>query len=197
MQFAKHKGLFLVILVGLLLVLGAWLAQDSKPRQTDSTPPATPADGYTIHVTAPHLVNGREMGPYHHYCKVIAPDPQIVCQIYDNTDPNAPLSQIEFIMAKKLTRLNVKLEDWNRLWHDHTVEIAGGRVQVLDLPPDKAKEVADLVATTDGIIYSFQYDGKLPNGKITMAQAVGHRPLTAAEYEKSREMLKMAHGESH
>ena len=137
-------------------------------------------------------------GPaFHHYCKVIAPDPQIVCQIYDNTDPNAPLTQIEFIMAKKLTRPSVKREDWNRLWHDHAVEIAGGRVQVLDLPPDKAKEVADLVATTDGIIYSFQFDGKLPNGKITMAQAVGHRPLTAAEYERSRTALTAAMGGAH
>jgi len=163
------------------LVVSVWVMQGSKAQEPAK--PATPADGYTVHVTAPHMVNGHEMGPYHHYCKVIAPDPQIVCQIYDNTDPNAPLTQIEFIIAKKLTRPNVKREDWNRLWHDHAVEIAGGRVQVLDLPPDKAREVADLVATTDGIIYSFQFDGKLPNGKITMAQAVGHRPLTAAEYE--------------
>jgi hypothetical protein len=92
----------------------------------------------------------------------------------------------------------VKREDWNRLWHDHAVEIAGGRVQVLDLPPDKAKEVADLVASTDGIIYSFQFDGKLPNGKITMAQAVGHRTLTAAEYEQSRTAaLTAATGRAH
>jgi hypothetical protein len=77
------------------------------------------------------------------------------------------------------------------------VEIAGGRVQVLDLPPDKAKEVADLVATTDGIIYSFQFEGKLPNGKITMAQAVGHRPLAAAEYERSGTALTSAMGGAH
>jgi hypothetical protein len=166
--------------------------QDSKAQEPAKA--ATPADGYTVHVTAPHMVDGHEMGPYHHYCKVIAADPEIVCQIYDNTNPNAPLTQIEFIMAKKLTRANVKREDWNRLWHDHAVEIAGGRVQVLDLPPDKAKEVADLVASTDGIIYSFQFDGKLPNGKITLAQAVGHRPLTAAEYEKSRAALTAAAG---
>jgi hypothetical protein len=31
----------------------------------------------------------------------------------------------------------------NRNWHDHTQEIATDRVQVHDLPPDKAKEVAD------------------------------------------------------
>lgn len=177
------------------LVVSVWVRQDSKAQEPAK--PATPADGYTVHVTAPHMVNGHEMGPYHHYCKVIAPDPQIVCQIYDNTDPNAPLTQIEFIMAKKLTRASVKREDWNRLWHDHAVEIAGGRVQVLDLPPDKAREVADLVATTDGIIYSFQFGGKLPNGKVTMAQAVGHRPLTAAEYEQSRTALASSTGGAH
>ena len=60
---------------------------------------------------------------------------------------------------------------------------------MLDLPPDKAKEVADLVSTTDGLIYSFQYDSRLPNGKITMAQAVGHKSLTAAEYERSRKEI--------
>jgi Protein of unknown function (DUF1264) len=172
--------------------LAAWARQASDPAHTAARKTATPADGYTVHVTAPHMVNGHVMGPFHHYCKVIAPDPQIVCQIYDNTDPNAPLSQIEFIMAKKLTRPGVKLNEWNRLWHDHATEIAGGRVQVLDLPPDKAQEVADLVATTDGIIYSFQFDGKLPNGKITMAQAVGHKPLTATEYEQSRKQVMTA-----
>lgn len=196
MQFPKlRKAVPLATLAVCAVAVSAWVMQDSKAQEPSKS--ATPADGYAVHVTAPHMVNGHEMGPYHHYCKVIAPDPQIVCQIYDNTDPNAPLTQIEFIMAKKLTRATVKREDWNRLWHDHTVEIAGGRVQVLDLPPDKAKEVAVLVATTDGIIYSFQFDGKLPNGKITMAQSVGHRPLTAAEYEQSRTALKAATGGTH
>jgi Protein of unknown function (DUF1264) len=183
-----------LVLVGLIaLGIAGWTIHPSNAKEPVAS--SIPSDGYTIHVTAPHMVNGHEMGPYHHYCKVIAPDPQIVCQIYDNTDPNAPLTQIEFIMAKKLTRASVPLADWNRLWHDHAVEIAGGRVQVLDLPPDKAKEVADLVSTTDGIIYSFGYDGKLPNGKVTMAQAVGHRPLTAAEYEASRKAVSGPSGQ--
>ncbi len=178
------KAGILIVLAVSLLFTGAWMAQESASNAAGQ--PATPAQGYTVHVTAPHLVNGHVMGPYHHYCKVMTPDPQIVCLIFDNADPNAPLTQIEFIMAKKLTRPAVKLSDWNRLWHDHAVEIAGKRVQVLDLPPDKAKEVADLVSTTDGIIYSFEFTGKLPNGKVTMAQAVGHKPLTAEEYEQSR-----------
>lgn len=58
-----------------------------------------------------------------------------------------------------------------------------GRVQVLDLPPDKAKEVADFVATTDGMIYHFYFDGALPNGKMSVAQAVGHKPMTTAEFK--------------
>jgi hypothetical protein len=63
------------------------------------------------------------------------------------------------------------------------------------MPPDKAKEVADLVATTDGIIFSFEFDGDVPNGKIIMAQAVGHRPLSAKEYDQSKkEALASAAG---
>jgi hypothetical protein len=123
------------------------------------------------------------MGPYHHYCKVIAPDPQIQCLIYDSTEPNANLVQVEWIYAKKLTRTQVPLREWNKNWHDHKIEIAGGRVHVLDLPSDKAKEVADLVATTDGMIYHFYFGSTLPAGKMSIAQAVGHKPMTSAEYK--------------
>jgi len=49
----------------------------------------------------------------------------------------------------------------------------------------KAKEVADLVATTDGMIYHFYFDGKIPNGKTGIAQAVGHKPLSAVEYKSA------------
>jgi len=180
------KAALLTLSAFCLFVADARIAPETKATDPGTKPPATPADGYTVHVTAPHLVDGHVMGPYHHYCKVLAPDPQIVCLIYDSDDPNAMLTQIEFIMAKKLTRTSVGLTDWNRLWHDHAVEIATGRVRVLDLPPDKAKEVADLVATTDGIIYNFQFNGKLPSGKVTMAQAVGHKPLTPTEYEETK-----------
>jgi len=144
---------------------------------------ASPAEGYNVHVLAPHVVDGKQMGPYHHYCKVIAPDPQIQCLIYDSTESNANLVQVEWIYAKKLTRNQVPLQEWNKDWHDHKIEIAGGRVQVLDLPPDKAREVADLVATTDGMIYHFYFGGTLPTGKMSVAQAVGHKPMTSVEYK--------------
>jgi uncharacterized protein DUF1264 len=146
----------------------------------------TPADGYTVHVSAPHVVNGKVMGPFHHYCKVLKPDPVIVCLIYDSTDPNGMLTQVEYIIAKKLTRPGTTVRNWNTYWHDHAQEIATGRVQVHDLPADKAKEVADLVATTDGIIFSIDLVGDLPTGHVTHAQSVGHKPMTRAEYEKSK-----------
>lgn len=142
-----------------------------------------PTDGYTVHVLAPHLVDGHQMGPYHHYCKTYADDPVIVCLIYESTEPNAMLSQVEWIYAKKLTRNQVSLKDWNKNWHDHQIEIAGGRVKVLDMPDEDAKKVAELVSTTDGLIYHFYFDGKIPNGKMSIAQAVGHKPMTEAEWK--------------
>ncbi len=144
----------------------------------------TPADDFTVHVSAPHVVHGKVMGPFQHYCKVYTADPKIVCLIFDDSNPTTMLSQVEFIWAKKLTRPAVPLSAWNRDWHDHAVELAGGRVQVHDLPPDKAKEVADLVATTDGLIYSFDMKDGIPTGTTSIPQAVGHKPMTAAEYKK-------------
>ena len=143
----------------------------------------TPADGHTIHVLAPHVVNGQVMGPFHHYCKVISPEPVIECLIYESTDTLAPLEQIEYIVAKTITRTEaVSLDDWNRNWHDHTQEIATGRVQVLDLPPDQARNVANLVATTDGIIFHLWSRGdRVPDGRPVIAQSVGHVPITMAD----------------
>jgi len=132
------------------------------------------------------LHQGREIGPVHHFCKPITQDPIIVCLLYDSMDPNAPLSGIEYIVAKSLTRPAVSLGTWNQNFHDHTVEIASGRVKVLDLPPDEAKKVADLVATTDGVIFHLWPMGDaFPTGTVVIDQAVGHRPLTADEYARS------------
>jgi hypothetical protein len=146
----------------------------------------SPADGHTIHVTAPHVVDGKIMGPYHHYCKVLSPEPVIECLCYSSSDPGARLEQVEYIIAKSITRTGaVPLAAWNKNWHDHEQEIATGRVKVLDMPPDKAKEVADLVATTDGIIFHlWSHDDKVPSGRVIVAQSVGHVNLTQPELKK-------------
>src|SRR5438477_12817816 len=62
----------------LILAIAMTLSGRSPRLQEQSSAPATtrPSDGYTVHVTAPHLVDGHQMGPYHHYCKVIEGSPQ-------------------------------------------------------------------------------------------------------------------------
>lgn len=149
--------------------------------------PGTPADGFSIHVTAPHMIQGHEMGPVHHYCKPISPEPLIQCLLYDSAAPNAPLTGVEYIIAKSITRPLVSIGTWNANFHDHRLEIATGRVKVLDMPPEEAKKVADLVATTDGIIFHLWPSGdRIPTGSVEIAQAVGHRPIAAAEYVRSK-----------
>ncbi len=168
--------------VALPLAAAALAGQDAPPRVP------TPADGYTIHVTAPHMNQGREIGPVHHFCKPITDDPIIVCLLYDTMDPNAPLHGIEYIVAKTLTRPNVSLGTWNANFHDHRLEIASGRVLVLDMSPEDAQAVADLVATTDGIIFHlWPVEDAFPTGIVSIDQAVGHHQLTPEEYRHSAE----------
>lgn len=179
------KAFRVIVISSMLAFFGAYSsAQDGAPAEPGAPALNTPAEGHNIHVLAPHVVEGKVMGPYHHYCKVLTEDPVIECLIYESTDPKARLVQIEYIIAKKLTRESVPLKEWNKNWHDHKQEIATGRVKVLDLPPDKAKEVADLVSTTDGIIFHLWAEGeKMPDGKVPIAQSVGHKDLKPEEYK--------------
>ncbi|HUP01367.1 MAG TPA: DUF1264 domain-containing protein [Gemmatimonadota bacterium] len=156
-------------------------AQEPAPAAGPS-----PAAGYDIHVTAPHVVEGEERGPFHHYCKPISPEPVIQCLIFESTEPGAPLTQIEYMVAKSLTRSAISRDDWNDDWHDHAVEIAGGRVQVHDLPEAEAAQVAELAATTDGVIFHlWPHGSSIPTGEVSIAQAVGHVELSEEEYAAS------------
>ena len=57
--------------------------------------------------------------------------------------------------------------------------------------------MADLVATTDGIIFHvWSHDDKVPNGKVIIAQSVGHINLTAAEFKKGAEETAAAKASS-
>ncbi|MGH7541976.1 MAG: DUF1264 domain-containing protein, partial [Gemmatimonadota bacterium] len=109
---------------------------------------ATPADGHTIHVTAPHIMGDHLIDPMHHYCKVISPEPVIQCLMFASTAPDARLMGIEYIAAKSITRREIPLGQWNTLWHDHAVEIEAGVVALPDMPEDEATEVANVVAGT-------------------------------------------------
>jgi len=166
-----------------LLLVTAVLAAISIPANLTSLPPAppppTPADGHTIHVSAPHVVEGKIMGPYHHYCKAISAE-LLECLIYESTEPNAVMTQVEYFVAKTVSRPNVPLAVWNKYYHDHAEEIATGRVQVLDVSPEEAKKIAAAAAQTDGIIFHLWWpmNAKAPNGEVKHPQSVGHKPRT-------------------
>lgn len=164
-----------------LLVAGviALASRSARPQEK----PRTPAEGHDIHVLAPHQLNGKVMGPYHHYCKAVSSE-VLECLIYESTEPNALLKQVEYFVAKNVSRPNVSLENWNKFYHDHAVEIATGRVQVLDRSPEEAKKIAEAAAQTDGIIFHLWWpdEAKAPNGTVMHAQSVGHKELTAKEY---------------
>src|SRR5262247_1941294 len=97
----------------------------------------SPAEGYSIHVQAPHVMeDGTLGGPFHHYCKGIS-EKILQCLLFDSTDPKAKLVAIEYFVAKDLSRKLPAIQ-WHRHFHDHRVEIATGRVKVLDMPEDQA-----------------------------------------------------------
>ena len=149
---------------------GPALAADMKPG---------PADGFDIHVMAPHkMEDGSVAGPFHHYCKSVKPE-VLQCLLFESTDPNAVLTDVEYFVAKPVSRSAVPLDVWNKFYHDHEVEIATGRVQVLDMPDAQAKEVAAAAAKTDGIIFHLWPKGaKAPDGSVEHPTSVGHKPRT-------------------
>ena len=132
-----------------------------------------PAHGYDIHVQAPHMMeDGTVGGPFHHYCKGIS-NQILQCLLFESTDKNAPLVAIEYFVAKDLSR-KLPVIQWHRYFHDHKVEIATGRVQVLE-PADKAADIAAAASKTDGVIYHLWQKGQeFPDGSVTFPQSIGH-----------------------
>ena len=161
------------------MIIAALLATDPLMAEEKL---ASPADGYSIHIVAPHRhEDGTVHGPYHHYCKAIKPE-IMQCLIFMSTDPNAQLVEIEYFIDKKLVRKNVTLTQWNKHYHDHAEEIASGRVQVLDVSPAKGKTIATAATKTDGIIFHLWTDGvKVPNGTVTFPTSIGHQHVEKLE----------------
>lgn len=164
-----RRGLLAVIAIAAVGLSGA------APRMAMSGEPTNPALGYDIHVQAPHMMpDGTPGGPFHHYCKGIS-DKILQCLLFESTDPKAPLVAIEYFVAKDLTRKLPAIQ-WHRHFHDHKVEIATGRVQILDMPDEQAAKVAEVAAGTDGVIYHlWQHGQEFPDGTVTFPQSLGHK----------------------
>jgi len=160
----------LLAIVAITVVVCAGLA----PQKARSGEPKSPVEGFDIHVQGPHVMaNGTLGGPFHHYCKGIS-DKILQCLLFDSTDPKAKLVAIEYFVAKDLSRKLPAIQ-WHRHFHDHRVEIATGRVKVLDMPEDQAAKVAEAAMETDGVIYHLWQQGlEFPDGTVTYPQSVGH-----------------------
>jgi hypothetical protein len=156
-----------VVIALCMLASGMSVAEEKKTG---------PAEGYTIHVSASHqMEDGTVGGPYHHYCKPVQQGRIFQCLLFKSTDPNADLVGVEYFVDKELARKYVPLIQWNRHFHDHEVEIAAGRIKILDVTPEEANAIARKAAGTDGIIFELWQEGQpIPDGKVTFPTAVGH-----------------------
>lgn len=155
----------------LVLVLAGFI---SSPVIAGDAPP-NPLKGYTIHVMAPHIMDGEVIGPFHHYCKPINAD-IIQCILFESTDENARMTEVEYMVSKKLARSVIP--EWSHLqnWHDHKQEIETGRVAILNpTDPKEQKGLAEYVSDTDGIIFHLWPKGApIPDGSVMIAQSIGH-----------------------
>lgn len=164
-QFLRSIGLFSI----LTIVVMGWMSVPAVMAAPG------PADGYDLHVQAPHLMSdGTPGGPFHHYCKGIS-DTIFQCLLFESTDPNAPLVAVEYFVAKELAR-TLPLIQWHRFFHDHQQEIDTGRLFILDIEDEnKIKEIAVAAGKTDGVIYHLWQKGKkFPDGTVTFPQSLGH-----------------------
>ena len=63
--------------------------------------------------------------------------------------------------------------------------IATGRVQVLDVSAQKAKEITAAASNTDGIIFHlWPMRAKVPNGDVGFPTAISHKPVEKLEIPK-------------
>ena len=159
----------------LVLVLTGWVSALTLVGNAG----ANPLEGYTIHVTAPHMMNGEVIGPFHHYCKPINAD-IIQCILFESTDANARMTEVEYMVSKKLARKVIPKWAHRQNWHDHKEEIETGRVAIhTPSDPKEQAKLAEYVGKTDGIIFHLWPDGApIPDGSVMIAQSIGHWEAT-------------------
>lgn len=165
MRYAKNTGAAFLFLSLCLFLF---------PAAGNAAPP-NPLTGYTIHVTAPHMMDGEVIGPFHHYCKPINND-IIQCILFESTEPDARMTEVEYMVSKKKARSLIPQWSYRQNWHDHKQEIETGRVAILNPEdPEKQKSLAEYVADTDGIIFHlWPKEAPIPDGTVAIAQSVGH-----------------------
>lgn len=157
------------------LVFLAVLCLSVGPVSAEENMMANPLTGYTIHMSASHVMNGEVTGPFHHYCKPID-DNIIQCMLFESTDPNARLTDVEYLVSKSLVRKFISERSRKLNWHDHKREFAAGRLTILNpADPQAQKDLIEKASGTDGIIFHLWPKGApIPDGTVGIAQSLGH-----------------------
>ena len=83
-----------------------------------------PTEGYDIHITVNDHDSANLQEAQNHYCKLDA-NIVAVCQLYDTTESDAQLTQIEFIITRD-QYLTLPLRE-RASWHNHAVELTPER----------------------------------------------------------------------
>jgi hypothetical protein len=96
--------------------------------------------------------------------------------LFESAEPNARLTEVEYMVSKKLTASAIPKWSHTQNWHDHKQEIETGRVAIVNpTDPKEQKGLADYVAGTDGIIFHlWPKDAPIPDGSVGIPQSVGH-----------------------
>ena len=154
-------------------------------QQGAPPPPTSPANGYDVHVTAPHVVDGVPMGPYHHYCKVLNADPVIQCLVFASTAPDARLEQIEYVIAKSITRTGRGVVEG---LEPKLARSPAGNQHGPGAGARAAARTGEAGGRSDGDsrrhhLHLWSHDEKVPGGKVSIAQSVGHLHLSSEAFQ--------------
>ncbi|NIP99084.1 MAG: DUF1264 domain-containing protein, partial [Nitrospinaceae bacterium] len=155
----------------LLLILG--IARVSSAGA--EVPTVGPLAGFTLHFTAPHVMNNEVTPSYHHYCQAAGND-ILQCLVFDSDEPGARLVEIEYLVPKRLTKQFVPEWRYWRHWHDNGEEVATGRLVVVKpTSTGEKKTVEKTLSGTDSLIFHLWPEGApFPDGSVRHPQSVGH-----------------------
>jgi hypothetical protein len=121
-----------------------------------------------------------------HYCQGL-PNGVIQCAIFDGTTKGSRLIGVEHIISDQAYQTLPEKE--KAFWHPHDGEIDSGMLALPGMPPEKAKELRQMIRSTHGKTWHIwdSHNDALPLGQPRLMWAVGPKEMntkTKAEISK-------------
>lgn len=126
------------------ILIGGITTFQTSVAENESGNNGSPTDGFDIHVTVNKHDSENLEADMSHYCKL---DDKIVavCLLFDGTDANAHLAQVEFIITDEQYQQLPEREKHN--WHNHAVELTPERGEPGFVSLPEGVDGAELLAT--------------------------------------------------